>query len=138
MTSTLKVACGCIISNERVLLAQRRENRLWELPGGKQEPGESLRGCLARELWEELAIRVEVGPALGRVTHQSGSMQIELHCFFCRILAGEPVAQEHAAVTWAASHELPGFRLCPADRKLLKKMDLCPMGLDAVRLEAMP
>jgi 8-oxo-dGTP pyrophosphatase MutT (NUDIX family) len=32
----------------------------WEMPGGKTERGESPRQCLARELHEDLAMRVEV------------------------------------------------------------------------------
>jgi ADP-ribose pyrophosphatase YjhB (NUDIX family) len=45
-----------------VLLENGR--REWELPGGQLEPGETLEGCLAREVGEELGIAVEVGPLL--------------------------------------------------------------------------
>ncbi len=36
----------------------------WELPGGRLEAGESPRECVAREVLEELGLRVEVGPLL--------------------------------------------------------------------------
>ena len=49
-------------SNEVVLLLNEREQ--WELPGGRIEPGESPAECLAREILEELNIRVHVGPLI--------------------------------------------------------------------------
>jgi len=45
-----------------VLLLNERDE--WELPGGRIEPGESSPECLAREIDEELNVRVEVGQPL--------------------------------------------------------------------------
>ncbi|MCX2864464.1 NUDIX domain-containing protein [Paucibacter sp. PLA-PC-4] len=45
-------------SGELVLMLNERDE--WELPGGRIEPGESPRECLAREIEEELGLRVEV------------------------------------------------------------------------------
>ncbi len=51
----------------RILIAQRPADGmlggLWEFPGGKREPGESLPECLRREIQEELGIEIEVGRA---------------------------------------------------------------------------
>lgn len=46
-------------TGEVVLLLNEREE--WELPGGRIELGESSTECLAREIAEELNLRVEVG-----------------------------------------------------------------------------
>jgi adenine-specific DNA glycosylase len=54
------VTAGVIWRRGRVLIAQRPADKLlgglWEFPGGKVEPGETLAECLAREL-RELGIR---------------------------------------------------------------------------------
>jgi len=57
---TVRVAAAVIRDGDRVLICQRGINHRyglkWEFPGGKIIPGESLRECLERELWEELNI----------------------------------------------------------------------------------
>ena len=45
--------------SEVVLLLNERQQ--WELPGGRIELGETSVECLAREILEELSIRVRVG-----------------------------------------------------------------------------
>ncbi len=55
--------------NPGELLAYRRtpgtrHGGLWEFPGGKVEPGESDREALARELDEELGVKVNIGKRL--------------------------------------------------------------------------
>lgn len=54
---------GVVLIERRVLLL-RNERDAWELPGGRPEPGESWPQALARELREEAAIDVAVGPLL--------------------------------------------------------------------------
>ncbi|MBC7224031.1 MAG: NUDIX domain-containing protein, partial [Anaerolineae bacterium] len=63
-----EVVAAVLVRDGRVLLAQRRPEDMlggmWEFPGGKREPGETLRECLRRELQEELGLRVRVGEEL--------------------------------------------------------------------------
>ncbi|MCB2226636.1 MAG: (deoxy)nucleoside triphosphate pyrophosphohydrolase [Desulfarculaceae bacterium] len=119
----LEVTCAVVLRGGRVLLAQRRENGLWELPGGKAEPGESLPACLARELVEELGVAASVGPLLAS---QEGltpdGRPLMLHAFACRLNGGEPQALEHRALAWNAPEAALGLALCPTDRVLLQRL----------------
>jgi len=54
---------GALLHERGVVLVENRRNE-WELPGGKLEPGETLEACVAREIAEELALDVRVGPVV--------------------------------------------------------------------------
>lgn len=54
-------AVRCAPKGELVLMLNERDE--WELPGGRIEPGELPRDCLAREIEEELGLQVEVDAA---------------------------------------------------------------------------
>ncbi len=76
----------------RVLLTQRPERGmlggLWELPGGKVEPGETLEAALRRELREELGLtRVRLERPRGSVRHAYSHFTVRLHLFDVRLSA---------------------------------------------------
>jgi 8-oxo-dGTP pyrophosphatase MutT (NUDIX family) len=50
--------------DNRVLLCNLTYKRDWDLPGGVVEVGESPQGAVAREVEEELALRIPAGPLL--------------------------------------------------------------------------
>ncbi len=54
---------GVLRDGDRVVLVGNSRGE-WELPGGKLEPGETPEACVAREIAEELALAVRVGPLL--------------------------------------------------------------------------
>ncbi len=55
-------ASAVIFSEDRskVLLTRRTDNRLWCIPGGALESGESVAEACMREVWEETGLRVEI------------------------------------------------------------------------------
>ncbi len=50
---------AAIFDGSKLLLGRRSDDRLWELPGGWAELGESPRDCLQREMREELSLEVQ-------------------------------------------------------------------------------
>ena len=60
----IKVAAAVIVSDGKILAAQRKNERLgggfWEFPGGKLEPGETPKQACQREVAEELGDQCEV------------------------------------------------------------------------------
>jgi 8-oxo-dGTP diphosphatase len=103
----------------RILLARRhphsRHGGLWEFPGGKIEPGETPEGALARELLEELGIRVSVGTAVLRVEHVYPHAAIELTAFACRLEQGTPEPIDCWEVAWVEAGALLSYDMPEAD-----------------------
>src|SRR5215470_12315327 len=54
---------GVVVHDGRVVLVSNPRGE-WELPGGKLEADEAPETCVAREIAEELALEVAVGPIL--------------------------------------------------------------------------
>ena len=107
-----------------LLIAQRPADGmlggLWEFPGGKQEDGESLAGCLKREIREELDFDIEVGVHLAQVDHAYSHFSITLHAFEAHYLSGRPRALGCADLKWIRPSQLQDYPMPRADRRILE------------------
>jgi 8-oxo-dGTP diphosphatase len=117
------VVCAAIIERDGRFLVTRRQRGVhlegyWEFPGGKCDPGETLTGCLARELKEELALDTHVGKELLATTHVYAERSVELHFFLCDAI-GEPSPQLGQEMLWAQRDELKRLAFPPADTELI-------------------
>jgi len=123
----ITVTAGILSDGDRVLVCQRRAGdafRLkWEFPGGKVERGESPEECLGRELFEELAIRAEIGPEIYRTEHRYPD-GFAVRLLFFRVLGfrGAPTNRAFERIEWARRGELSGYDFLEADRELVERM----------------
>jgi mutator protein MutT len=119
----IRVAAGLIRRGDRYLITKRKANvpwgGFWEFPGGKCEPGESLRECLRRELREELGIAITAPVSFCVVRHPYPGHIVELHVFRCAVSRGEPRPFACDEVRWVTPREMARYRFPPADRPVL-------------------
>jgi 8-oxo-dGTP diphosphatase len=141
----VQVAAGILVAPDgRVLLGRRPAGKVyagyWEFPGGKVEPGESMRLALDRELREELGI--EVIAADPWITRHFIYPHADVHIRFFRVCAwaGEPHAVEHDGLAWQLPGEFDLEPMLPANSPVLQSLvlpdeyaisDASSMGFDA-------
>jgi 8-oxo-dGTP diphosphatase len=121
----LVVAAALIDGEGRVLVQQRPPGKpmagLWEFPGGKVEPGEFPEAALARELAEELGIRIaeaELAPA-AFASEALGERHLVLLLYTLRKWPGEPEPRHASALQWARVADLRALAMPPADVPLI-------------------
>lgn len=126
---TVEVAAGIVLRGGRVLVTRRLRGAhlggLWEFPGGKIEPGETPAAALRRELAEELAVRVRVGPLWGVLAHRYPERDIRLHVHFAWIAQGTPRAAASEEMRWATPPELAALPFPGADRPVVAALLKC-------------
>ena len=122
------IPCGvAIIRRKReFLISQRKKSdtfgSLWEFPGGKKNPDESFEDCVAREVMEELGVKVRVHEKFIEIRRRYHGRIIWLNFFLCSYVAGEPRALDCAKVTWADIDALKDYHFPPANERVIRKL----------------
>ena len=100
-----EVAVGILIAPDaQVLFTSRPEGKpypgYWEFPGGKLEAGESVVAALARELDEELGIRIDAAHPWRVTEHHYEHASVRLH--WCKVFSwqGDLHMREGQAASW--------------------------------------
>jgi 8-oxo-dGTP pyrophosphatase MutT (NUDIX family) len=104
---------GVILVEGRVVLLQN-ERAEWELPGGKLEPGEEPRDCLAREIREEINLDAEIGEILDSWVYRiRPGVDVLIVTYGCHVatLAGMTLSHEHKALASFALDEVVGLTM---------------------------
>ena len=120
------VVCAAVVERDGCFLITKRPKGvhlegLWEFPGGKCDPGETLPACLARELREELDVDVAIGEEVFTTVHAYSDRAVELHFLRCELI-GEPVPQMGQQMQWAARADLSRLPFPPADAELIRTL----------------
>lgn len=107
-----EIVLGVVLRDGRFLLQPRRGDAglagVWELPGGKVEPGEPHAAALVREVDEETGLSVEVGDLLLAHCHVYPDRRVVLWTYVCEPIAGERAPRWCDWVTVADARLRPG------------------------------
>lgn len=94
----------------------------WEFPGGKIEAGESSQTALIREIKEELAADIAVGPLIDTIEYDYPAFHLSMDCFWCVVTSGTIKLLEAQDARWLNKNELASVQWLPADVSLIEKV----------------
>lgn len=126
-----QIGVAVIWNDQGQVLIDRRKPEgllggLWEFPGGKIEPGETIPDCIRREIQEELGLATEVGPLLTTVTHAYSHFKVTLHVHHCRHLGGIPQPIECDEVRWVELADLDTYPFPKANLTIIQALRASP------------
>lgn len=116
---------------EEILLAKKKTGEIGvgviSASGGKLDPGETLRQCVARETWEEFGLTLPNSPgvleevALLDVFRAQGEDDYEhfmrVFVFAGRAFSGEPVeTKDMERPFWVSIQKIPYYKMYPGDQ----------------------
>lgn len=120
---------NCLLQQERhVLLLQKPRRGWWVAPGGKMEPGETVRDAVTREFREETGLFLKQPTLKGIFTFiikENDAVVSEwmMFTFYARHYEGRTMAQsEEGKLSWVDVAEIPTLPMAEGDRHILDYM----------------
>ena len=110
----------------KVLIAQRPAGKhmagRWEFPGGKIAAGESEEQAHARELQEELGVRMRSGRPLMALHHEYDDYAVDLSMWVVDGYDGEPQGLDGQGLKWVGPARLLEEDMLEADRPFIEAL----------------
>ena len=104
---------GAILKDNKILLVQEMEDKLWCLPGGWADIGESPSEAIKREILEETGLKVSVENIIGIYDANKDGRDLSLYhaykiVFLCESISGElKTSNETIAVDYFEQNNIP-------------------------------
>ena len=131
-----QIGVAVIWNNKGEVLIDRRPEDgllggLWEFPGGKLEPKETVEDCIVREIKEEIGIEIAVGSHLITVDHAYTHFKVSLMVHHCQYLSGEPQTLACEEIRWVKLDTLNDYPFPKANKQIIEALmasDMPNMG----------
>ena len=114
--------CGQILLSRRA--DHSHQGGLWEFPGGKVDPGETLEQAIKREVWEELGIHVRSHSPLIRINHRYPDRTVMLDVHRITAFSGVPKGIEGQPLVWVTPEVMQDYPMPAADRPIVSALRL--------------
>ena len=129
LTTPIHVAVGVIRGPDNTVLAALRatnshQGGLWEFPGGKLEPGETVEQALQRELKEELGITVLAHSSLCHIAHDYEDKSVLLDVWSVDQFSGQAHGQQGQPLRWIPMDQLRMEDFPVANRAIIRRLQL--------------
>ena len=125
-----------ILQGESVLLILREDFRVWGLPGGQVEAGESVAEAAIREAREETGLEVGLDRIVGIYYNPLGHQVL----FLAHVCSGEarPDGCETLNAKWFAVNDLPGQLIGWHRLYIQDALDHSPSVVRRIEISSMP
>ena len=122
----MQVVAGALLQGGDVLIAERPAGRhlagRWEFPGGKIATGETDAEALARELHEELGVRIHDPIHLMTLTHDYPDRSVELRLYVVANFDGDARGLDGQRLKWVPIADLGAEDILEADRPFIEAL----------------
>lgn len=112
----IKMVGGALFNNCKLLILKRVASKavcpgMWEIPGGHVEEGETDKGALERELFEETGLSVLVRKRYCTISYDLEGQQAEENDYIVESVGGTVRlnSREHSAFRWVSKDEIEKF-----------------------------